>query len=61
MNENLSFPDLVSKAGSPVPALEIGVDYLPDKLKIGWMDDILQFTRKYVESKPVTRKATIWN
>ena len=61
MSGRLSFPDLVKKTNSPVPALEIGIDYLPKKLQIGWMDHILQFTQRYVESNSITDKATIWN
>jgi hypothetical protein len=61
MSANLEWPDLVSKTNLPVPALEIGVDYLPEKYQIGWIKHILSFTSEYVSIKNIKRKATIWN
>lgn len=60
MPTSLQFPELVIRK-APVPALEVGIDYLSEELELRWMDELREFTRVFVERSGFQKKATIWN
>ena len=58
---SLMFPELVMRNHARLPALEVGIDYFPERLEIGWLRYLEDCTCQFVESTNFQRKATIWN
>jgi hypothetical protein len=61
MPGSLIYPDLVVRYQIPVPSLEVGIDFLPERLEEGWMEEVEEFTRLFVERSGFQKAATIWN
>jgi hypothetical protein len=60
VSEKLDWPELVWREGGSKPAIEIGIDFLPEPYHYTWDTAILEITAKLCRRNKWPEKATIW-
>ncbi len=60
MENTLKYPDLVWKEREIRPAIEVSIDFLPEKYQGKWRAVVIEYTSHWIERNNFSKKATIW-
>ena len=60
MENILEYPDLVSKEHEIRPAIEVSIDFLPEKYQGKWRSVVNDFTCHWIQRNNFSKRATIW-
>jgi hypothetical protein len=58
--DSLEFPDLEWKEGKAQPAIEVSIDFLPQRFRGKWHRAVHEVTAEWMGKHPFKKRATIW-